>query len=189
MPQRRPAPLAQARVGRDPRRDARTAKDRGGQGVTIHGSWQRWQDGLTIKPTLLTELPPLRMLLVLDNLAGHKTPAFVCWLFEHGIMPLYTPVGGSWLNMAESIQRILKRRALDGQHPTTVAEIMAWFEAVARHWNASPTPFVWGGKRAVRRQRERERRHRVGWIGGVHTCADSQGVKVCLWIQTRQMTH
>ena len=57
------------------------------------------------------------MLLVLDNLAGHKTPAFVCWLFEHGIMPLYTPVGGSWLNMAESIQRVLKRRALGGQHP------------------------------------------------------------------------
>ena len=23
------------------------------------------------------------------------------WLCAHGIMPLYTPVGGSWLNMAE----------------------------------------------------------------------------------------
>ena len=80
--------------------------------------WERWQEGLSIKPTLLHELPPLRMLLVLDNLAGHKTPEFVCWLFAHGIMPLYTPVGGSWLNMAESIQRILKRRALDGQHPS-----------------------------------------------------------------------
>jgi hypothetical protein len=43
---------------------------------------------------LLSVLPPLRMLLVLDNLAGHKTPAFVCWLFAHGIMPLDTPVGG-----------------------------------------------------------------------------------------------
>ena len=64
--------------------------------------------------------------------------------------------------MAESIQRILKRRALDGQHPTTVAEIMAWFEAVARHWDAAPTPFEWGGKRAERRRRQRERRHRLG---------------------------
>jgi len=127
--------------------------------------WERWQDGLTIKPTLLDELPPLRMLLVLDNLAGHKTAEFVCWLFAHGIMPLYTPVGGSWLNMAESIQRILKRRALDGQHPTAVAQIMAWFEAVARHWNAAPTPFEWGGKRAARRQRQRERRHRLGGSG------------------------
>jgi hypothetical protein len=127
--------------------------------------WERWQEGLSIRPTLLDELPPLRMLLVLDNLAGHKTPEFVCWLFAHGIMPLYTPVGGSWLNMAESIQRILKRRALDGQHPTTVSEIMAWFEAVARHWNAAPTAFEWGGHRADRRRRRRERRHRLGGSG------------------------
>src|SRR4051812_41968757 len=37
------------------------------------GAWERWQDGLSIKPTRPAELPPLRMLLVLDNLAGHKT--------------------------------------------------------------------------------------------------------------------
>ena len=127
--------------------------------------WERWQEGLTIKPTLLEEPPPLRMLLVLDNLAGHKAPAFVCWLFEHGIMPLYTPVSGSWLNMAESIQRVLKRRALTGPHPTEVSQIVAWFEAVAAHWNASPTPFVWGGKRAARRRRQWERRHRLGGSG------------------------
>jgi hypothetical protein len=133
--------------------------------ATIRRPWERWQDGLTLKPTLPEELPPLRMLLVLDNLAGHKAPAFVCWLFEHGIMPLYTPVGGSWLNMAESIQRVLKRRALDGQHPSHTGQIIAWFEAVAGHWNEAPTPFVWGGKRAARRQRQRERRHRVGGSG------------------------
>jgi hypothetical protein len=136
-----------------------------GPGEASRKPWERWQEGLTIKPTLLEELPPLRMLLVLDNLAGHKTPEFVCWLFEHGIMPLYTPVSGSWLNMAESIQRILKRRALAGQHPTEVAQIVAWFEAVAAHWNAAPTPFVWGGKRAARRRRQRERRHRLGGSG------------------------
>ena len=102
------------------------------------------------------------MLLVLDNLAGHKTPELVLWLFAHGIMPLYTPLGGSWLNMAESIQRILKRRALDGQHPSDTCQIIAWFEAVARHWNLAPTPFVWAGKRKRRRDRQRERRHRVG---------------------------
>ncbi len=128
-------------------------------------SWERWQDGLTIKPTLLSDLPPLRMLLVLDNLAGHKTAALVCWLFAHGIMPLDTPISGSWLNMAESIQRVLKRRALDGQHPGDTGQIVSWFEAVAGRWNEAPTPFRWGGKRAARRQRQRERRHRVGGSG------------------------
>ena len=59
------------------------------------------------------------LLLVWDNLAGHHTPALVDWLVEQGVWPLPTPLGGSWLNLAESIQRILVRRALDGQHPTT----------------------------------------------------------------------
>jgi hypothetical protein len=128
-------------------------------------AWDRWQAGLTEPIALPAALPPLRALLVLDNLAGHRTPAFVPWLFAHGVMPLYTPVGGSWLNMAESIQRVLKRRALDGQHPASPGEIIARLEAVVEHWNAAPTPFVWGGKRAARRKRERERRHAVGGSG------------------------
>ena len=109
-----------------------------------------------------SELPRLRLLLVLDNLAGHRTPSFVLWLFAHGIMPLYTPLGGSWLNMAESIQRILKRRGLEGHHPQTPEEVIAWLEAAARGWNADLTPFAWGGRRAARRRRSRARRHVQG---------------------------
>ena len=138
----------------------------GGSCRASWASWERWQQGLTRPITLPADPPPLRMLLVLDNLAGHKTPEFVLWLFAHGIMPVYTPVGGSWLNMAESIQRVLKRRALDGQHPATPEEIIGWIEAVARHWNEDPTPFEWGGKRKRRRDRQRERRHRAGGSAG-----------------------
>src|SRR5487761_615457 len=68
-------------------------------------------------------------------------------------MPLYTPLGGSWLNLAEAIQRILKRRALDGQQPHSSAEIGAWFDQTAQAWNRHPTPFVWNGKRRQRRHR------------------------------------
>ncbi len=128
-------------------------------------AWDRWQAGLSVRITLPAVLPPLRVLLVLDNLAGHKTPELVLWLFAHGVMPLFTPLGGSWLNMAESIQRVLKRRALDGQHPADPGDIIARFDAVTRHWNAAPTPFVWGGQRAARRKRRRERRHAVGGSG------------------------
>jgi hypothetical protein len=128
-------------------------------------AWETWQEGLSVRPTLRAELPSLRMLLIMDNLKGHKTPEFVLWLFDHGIMPLYTPLGGSWLNMTESMQRILKRRALDGQYPKTTQEIIAWLEAAARGWNENPTPFEWGGKRRARRQRARARQHRVGGSG------------------------
>jgi hypothetical protein len=43
-----------------------------------------------------------------------------------------------------------------------IGENIAWFEAVAGHWNSAPTPFVWAGKRKRRRDRQRERQHRVG---------------------------
>ena len=127
--------------------------------------WERWQEGLQLPITLPAEPPPLRLLLVLDNLVGHKNYAFVRWCFAHGIMLLYTPLGGSWLNMAESIQRILKRRGLEGSQPTTTDEIIAWLEAVARAWNRNPTSFEWSGKRAARRARQRQRRHAQGGSG------------------------
>ena len=127
--------------------------------------WAVWQAGLTERATLLAEPPPVRLLRVLDNLAGHKTPDLVVWLMERGVMPLYTPLGGSWLNMAESIQRILKRRAVEGTHPATPQEIIAGLEATARGWNRDPTPFVWGGQRAARRERARQRRHAAGGSG------------------------
>ena len=149
-------------------------------------AWERWREGLSIRPTLPRDLPPLRMLLVLDNLAGHKTAELVRWLFAHGIMPLYTPVGGSWLNMAESLQRILKRRALGGQYPTDTAPIIARFEATARHWDAAPTPFVWGGKRAARRRRQRER-HRLGGSGAYSRVPVPRGAD--LWPHASQVTH
>lgn len=124
----------------------------------------------TLPPALagvaLDAAPPVRLLLILDNLTGHHTPALVHWLVERGIWPLYTPIAGSWLNLAESVQRIIVRRALDGQHPTSATEVMRWLTETLAGWNADPTPFVWGGARRARRQRARERRHAVGGSGG-----------------------
>ncbi len=128
--------------------------------------WCDWQVPGQELPWPEGPLPPLRLLLVWDNLSGHYTPSMVHWCLAHGILPLYTPIAGSWLNMAESVQRIIVRRALDGQHPQTAQQVMAWLADAVRGWNADPTPFVWGGKRAARRQRARERRHTLGGSGG-----------------------
>ena len=123
--------------------------------AAVRAAWRSWQDGLTERFTLPEHLPPLRLLLVWDNLIGHRSAEMVVWLCQHGIMPLYTPLGGSWLNMAESIQRILKHRALAGQHPSSPVQIGTWFEQTARAWTQQPTPFSWHGRRW------RRRRHRA----------------------------
>src|SRR4051812_46263015 len=62
--------------------------------AATQAAWAVWQAGLTMPFTLPGDLPPLRLLLVWDNLAGHKTPELVLWLCAHGVMPLSTPVGG-----------------------------------------------------------------------------------------------
>lgn len=116
----------------------------------------RWTTWLGHEPR--AALPPLRLILVWDNLAGHYTPDLVAWLFQQGVLPLYTPLAGSWLNMAESVQRILVGRALAGQHPQDAEELIGWLEETVAGWNAAPTPFVWDGKRRERRERARQRR-------------------------------
>lgn len=109
--------------------------------------------------------PAPRVLLIWDNLKGHLTPEMVDWCRERGIAPLYTPLAGSWLNMAESLQRIIQRRALEGQDPADAETLMNWFRAAIRGWNLHPTPFRWGGKRHARRDRAYARRHRLGGSG------------------------
>jgi len=128
-------------------------------------SWTRWQAGLRVRVSLPAELPRLRLLLIWDNLTGHHTPELLLWLFAQGVMVLYTPLAGSWLNMAESLQRILVRRALAGQQPQTSQDIIDALEATARGWNVDPTPFTWGGRRATRRVRARQRRQAFGGSG------------------------
>jgi len=121
--------------------------------------WAPWLDRLPPPAVPLPDpLPPLRLILVWDNLAGHKTPALVSWLLARGILPLYTPLSGSWLNLAESVQRILVARALAGQHPQSAEDLIGWLDDTVAGWNRAPTPFAWGGKRHERRQRARQRR-------------------------------
>jgi transposase len=116
----------------------------------------RWETWLGRPPR--QPLPPLRLILIWDNLAGHLSWSLVLWLFQHGVLPLYTPLAGSWLNLAEAVQRILVRRALAGQHPHTTDEIITWLEDTVAAWNEDPTPFVWAGKRRERRLRAQQRR-------------------------------
>ena len=158
--------------------------------VATRAAWEAWQDGLAERFTLPDQLPPLRMLLVWDNLTGHKTAEMVVWLCRHGIMPLYTPLGGSWLNMAESVQRVLKRRTLDGQHPQNPKEIGIWFQQTAQAWNQQPTPFLWNGKRRQRRRRHPGDGHAIGGSAArTEQPISPRRRRHHEWHTPRQMTH
>jgi DDE superfamily endonuclease len=134
------------------------------------GPGRRWAVGARCATAwdLDARRPPLRALLIWDNLAGHKSVAMERWLLDHGILPLFTPIAGSWLNLAESVQRILVRRALAGQHPQSAQQVMDWLADTVLGWNVDPTPFVWAGKRAERRRHAREHHRLGGSLGYSH---------------------
>jgi hypothetical protein len=106
----------------------------------------RWETGRDRVPR--NPVPPLRLILVRDNLAGHLSSALVPGLFQHGIMPLSTPLVGSGLNLAESLPWISGRRALAGPHPETPDEMSGGRRG---RRTVAPTPRVWEGKRHDRR--------------------------------------
>jgi hypothetical protein len=130
----------------------------------VERRWEAWTLSGE-RPWGAEALPAPRVLLIWDNLKGHTSWSLVRWCLEHGVLPLWTPIAGSWLNLAESLQRIIVRRALAGQHPESARQVMAWLAEAVVGWNADPTPFAWGGKRAARRRRARAR-HRLGGSGG-----------------------
>ena len=67
--------------------------------------WQNW-DIYPAAEQLDRFFPPVRVLLILDNLAGHKNHSLVQWCAEHGIFLLWTPTAHDMRNeMTASKQR------------------------------------------------------------------------------------
>ena len=109
-------------------------------------TWQHWYWSYERpKPA-----PALRLILIWDNLKGHLSYHMVRWLLQRGILPLSTPLSGSWLNMAESLQRIIVRRALSGQNPQSAKPshrlvganrggLEPQAHALCLEWQAAPT--------------------------------------------------
>jgi hypothetical protein len=59
--------------------------------------WETWEG------RVCPHASPLRLILVWDHLAGHLSAELVIWLSQQGVLPLYTPLSGSWLTMVESL--------------------------------------------------------------------------------------
>lgn len=67
---------------------------------------------------------------------------------------------------------------------------MAWLETAARGWNRQPTPFIWGGKRAARRLRSRQRRYVLGSSGAYTACpVRRRNNALEQWLRSCQVTH
>jgi hypothetical protein len=151
---------------------------------------ESWREGLSQKVTLCADRPPLRRLLVMDNLTGHKSPGWLVWCFQRGILPLFTPLGGSWLNMAESIQRILQRRALAGQYPLESRPLSPGLQR--RQWAGIGIRLPWYGEaNAPCVVNVPANGDSIAWLAlalAPHGPSSAVG-RLFEWLQTCQLTH
>jgi transposase len=93
--------------------------------------------------TLKTE-PGIRIHIVLDNYATHKTPAVKRWLLRHPAYRLhFIPTSSSWLNQIERFfAEITEKRIRRGVFRSVPALVEAINEYIAEH-NTDPKPFAW----------------------------------------------
>ncbi len=132
---------------------------------TNRQAWKAWQLGLSGRITLSEKLPPLRMLLIWDNLAGslHARNGFmaVCaWRNAtlHPIRRLLVEYG-----RVHSTHFGPQSHLLGKTQKRQNRSLLGW-----RQWHGPGTktnPFEWGGARAARRERSRNRRHALGGSG------------------------
>ena len=93
--------------------------------------------------TLVKE-PGVRIHIVLDNYATHKTPAVKRWFLRHPEYHLhFIPTSSSWLNQVERFfAEITEKRIRRGVFRSVPALEKAITEYLAEH-NADPKPFLW----------------------------------------------
>jgi hypothetical protein len=158
---------------------------------TNRACWLVWQADLSHLLPLPEKLPALRMLLTWDILKGHHTPELVNWLIEQGVMLLYTTLGGSCLNMAESIQRILSHspglRRPAARNPARDHRLLR-----SRGPRLEPgTDLLCVGRKTLTpSSRSRQRRFALGGSGAcTHRPLRLRTTLIQKWQATCQMTH
>ena len=88
--------------------------------------------------------PGMKIHLVMDNSATHKTPSVRRWLNRRPeYIVHFTPTSASWLNMVERFfSEITTRRLRRGVFRSVLALRQAIMDYLAEH-NQNPKPFIW----------------------------------------------
>jgi transposase len=88
--------------------------------------------------------PRVKLHVVCDNYATHKTPAVSAWLARHPRITLhFTPTSGSWLNMVEIFFGIITRQAIRRGTFRSVHELTDAIRRFIDAYNQRAQPFTW----------------------------------------------
>jgi transposase len=110
----------------------------------------RHQEWLKFLKQIDQETDPDRDLhLIVDNYATHKHAKVKAWLAKHPRFHLhFTPTSASWLNMVERFFRDLTTKQLRRGVFHSLPDLLVAIDDYLKHYNQTPTPFVWTAKAA-----------------------------------------
>jgi transposase len=104
----------------------------------------RHQEFLALLKQVAKAHPRVKLHVVCDNYATHKTPEITAWLEKNPRITLhFTPTSGSWLNMVEIFFGIITRQAIRRGSYRSVHELTAAIRRFIDAYNHRAQPFVW----------------------------------------------
>ncbi len=84
------------------------------------------------------------VILILDNLASHKTVDVLLWALAHPqVRFLFQPTYAPWLNLIEPWCKTLRSLALKGRRFEDADELTTAISVVTHYWNEHRKPYVW----------------------------------------------
>jgi transposase len=118
---------------------------RTGRVVAVVRRRRRGQEFLQLLRRLCRVWPRGRLVIILDNLSIHTTPAVRAWVAAQDgrVRFEFLPLHASWLNQVEIWFSILERQALARASDATYVARATRITRFIRHWNRTARPFRW----------------------------------------------
>jgi transposase len=84
------------------------------------------------------------LILILDNLASHKTMDVLLWALAHPhVRFLFQPTYAPWLNLIEPWWKTLRSLALKGRRFEGADDLTSAIAQATTYWNAHRHPYFW----------------------------------------------
>lgn len=115
-----------------------------GEALTVCAPRRRRTEFIAFLDALVARWSEGELILIMDNLAVHKTVEVRLWALAHPrVRFLFQPRYAPWLNLIEPWWGILKNLALKGRNFDSLEQVELAIERATDYWNSNKHPFQW----------------------------------------------
>jgi transposase len=115
-----------------------------GQALTVTTDGRATHHFLALLDQIDQTWPDGKLILIMDNLASHKTLDIRLWLVTHPrVRFLFQPTYAPWLNLIEPWWKTLRSLALKGRRFEAVGDLVQAIVDATLFWNQHAKPYVW----------------------------------------------